>query len=88
MLDRRISINTQLNFKVPYHSQLNNLEHPLGACNVVTCVAIVLKYYGIDSRSAQEINNDVQLEDVLFRTRSSNNPIIAKAIFSERFFRV
>ncbi len=56
----------KVDLKVPYHSQLNNLEHPLGACNV-TCVAMVLKYYGIDSRTAQDISNDVQLEDVLFR---------------------
>jgi uncharacterized protein YvpB len=56
----------KVDLKVPYHSQLNNLEHPLGTCNV-TCVAMVLKYYGIDSRTAQDINNDVQLEDVLFR---------------------
>ncbi|MFZ1029901.1 MAG: C39 family peptidase [Limnoraphis robusta] len=56
----------KVDLKVPYHSQLNNLENPNGACNV-TCVAMVLKYYGVDSRSAQDINNDVQLEDVLFR---------------------
>ncbi|WP_413160395.1 C39 family peptidase [Capilliphycus salinus ALCB114379] len=56
----------KVDLNVPYYDQLNNLEHPQGACNV-TCVAMVLKYYGIDSRSAKEISNDVQLEDVLFR---------------------
>jgi uncharacterized protein YvpB len=52
--------------KVPYHSQLNNLENPHGACNV-TSIAMVLKFYGVDSRTQEDINNDVQLEDILYQ---------------------
>ncbi|MEG3919043.1 C39 family peptidase [Microcoleus sp. POL10_C6] len=56
----------KVDLKVPYHSQLNNLKRPSGACNV-TCIAMVLKYYEVDSRTQEDIKNDVQLEDVLFR---------------------
>lgn len=56
----------KVNLQVPYHSQLNNLENPYGACNV-TSIAMVLKFYEVDSRTSEDINNDVQLEDVLFQ---------------------
>ncbi len=55
-----------VNLQVPYHSQINNLENPYGACNV-TSIAMVLKFYGVDSRTPEDINNDVQLEDVLYQ---------------------
>jgi uncharacterized protein YvpB len=56
----------KVNLKVTYHSQLNNLENPYGACNV-TSLAMVLKFYGVDSRTKEDINNDVQLEDILYQ---------------------
>jgi uncharacterized protein YvpB len=55
---------SKVDLDVPYHSQLNNEINPLGACNV-TSVAMVLKYYKVDSRTPADIQNDVQLEDVL-----------------------
>ncbi|MGL5082581.1 MAG: C39 family peptidase [Microcoleaceae cyanobacterium] len=51
--------------KVPYHTQLNNKYEPSGTCNV-TCVAMVLKYYEVDSRTASDLENKVQLEDILY----------------------
>ncbi len=57
---------TKVDLDVPHHSQLNNKIHPSGACNV-TSVAMVLKYYKIDSRTPADIQNDVQLEDVLMK---------------------
>lgn len=56
----------KVNLKVTYHSQLNNLENPYGACNV-TSLAMVLKFYGVDYRTKEDINNDVQLEDLLYQ---------------------
>ncbi|MDY6807029.1 MAG: C39 family peptidase [Cyanobacteriota bacterium] len=56
----------KVDLDVPYHSQLNNKIKPSGACNV-TSVAMILKYYGIDSRTPADIANDVQLEDVLMQ---------------------
>lgn len=56
----------KVNLDVPYHTQHNNIENPSGACNV-TCMAMVLKYYGVDSRTQADLNRDVQLEDVLYR---------------------
>ncbi|MEG5172820.1 C39 family peptidase [Microcoleus sp. B3-D7] len=57
---------SKVNLKVTYHSQLNNLENPYGACNV-TSLAMVLKFYGVDYRTKEDINNDVQLEDILYQ---------------------
>ena len=57
---------SKVDLDVPYHSQLNNKFNPYGACNV-TCVAMVLKYYKIDSRTPTDIQNNVQLEDVLMQ---------------------
>ena len=56
----------KVDLDVPYHSQLNNKINRLGACNV-TSVAMILKYYGIDSRTPEDIANDIQLEDVLMQ---------------------
>jgi hypothetical protein len=55
----------KINLAVPFHTQHNNQYNPGGACNV-TCIAMILKYYGIDSRTQADINRDLQLEDVLY----------------------
>ncbi|ERT07648.1 putative peptidoglycan binding domain protein [Lyngbya aestuarii BL J] len=55
----------KVNLKVPFHTQHNNQQNPSGACNV-TCIAMILKYYGVDSRTPDDINRNVQLEDVLY----------------------
>lgn len=65
--------------KVPYHSQLNNIQNPYGSCNV-TCVAMCLHHLGMDPKPAGE-----QLEDVLYRRleskgRSRHNPYDLKAL--------
>ncbi len=60
------SLPKKVNLDVPYHSQHNNRENPSGACNV-TCMAMMLKYYGVDSRTQADLERDVQLEDVLYR---------------------
>lgn len=54
-----------VNLDVPYHTQLNNYYQPYGTCNV-TCMAMILKYYGVDSRTAADLQKDIQLEDVLY----------------------
>ncbi len=48
-----------INLKVPYLSQRNNLRDPDKTCNV-TCVAMILKYFGIQGN-----NSTQQLEDEL-----------------------
>ncbi|MEB3281013.1 MAG: C39 family peptidase [Lyngbya sp.] len=55
----------KVNLAVPYHTQHNNKYNPGGSCNV-TCIAMILKYYGVDSRTQDDIDRDVQLEDVLY----------------------
>lgn len=55
----------KVNLAVPFHTQHNNQYNPGGSCNV-TCIAMILKYYGIDSRTQADIDLDVQLEDVLY----------------------
>lgn len=49
-----------IDVKVPYLSQLDNVNHPYGTCNL-TSIAMVLKYFGIKG------TGDGQLEDQLFR---------------------
>jgi hypothetical protein len=56
---------SKVNLDVQYHSQLNNKNNPYGACNV-TSMAMLLKYYGVDSRTKADLDRDVQLEDVLY----------------------
>ncbi|EAW35265.1 C39 family peptidase [Lyngbya sp. PCC 8106] len=55
----------KVNLAVPFHTQHNNKYNPGGSCNV-TCIAMILKYYGIDSRTKTDLDQDVQLEDVLY----------------------
>lgn len=57
---------SQVNLQVTHHSQLNNNKNPRGACNV-TCVAMILNYYGVDSRTEAEIQQGVQREDILYQ---------------------
>ena len=56
---------SKVDLDVPYHSQLNNKNNPYGSCNV-TSMAMLLKYYGVDSRTEADFDRDVQLEDVLY----------------------
>ncbi|GCL34113.1 peptidoglycan-binding domain 1 protein [Planktothrix agardhii CCAP 1459/11A] len=56
---------TKINLEVPYHSQLNNEYQPYGTCNV-TSVAMVLKFYKVDSRTQADLNQGAQLEDQLY----------------------
>ncbi|MEL7038751.1 MAG: C39 family peptidase [Cyanobacteria bacterium J06592_8] len=60
-----LTLPSQVNLEVPFHTQHNNQQNPSGACNV-TCIAMILKYYGIDSRTQADIDRDIQLEDVLY----------------------
>ena len=48
-----------IKLNVPYHSQLNNLNNPTGACNV-TSMAMVMRYCGFKNPSGG------QLEDYLY----------------------
>jgi len=58
--------NTKI-LKVPYLSQLDNVEDPYGTCNV-TSVAMCMGYFGHPLR-----HNDVQLEDELNQYCNNNN---------------
>ncbi|WP_008310493.1 C39 family peptidase [Leptolyngbya sp. PCC 6406] len=49
----------QVNLSVPWYSQRDNKYHPSSTCNV-TCVAMILAYFGVRPKS------DVQLEDQLY----------------------
>ena len=49
------------NLPVPYYSQRDNKYHPTGTCNI-TCVAMLLAYYGIPQRL-----DNCQYEDELFQ---------------------
>jgi GH24 family phage-related lysozyme (muramidase) len=52
-------METKLILKVPYHSQRDNEFYPSNTCNI-TCVAMVLAFFGINSKLKP------QLEDELF----------------------
>ncbi|WP_413160383.1 C39 family peptidase [Capilliphycus salinus ALCB114379] len=59
------TIPAKVNLSVPFHTQHNNKFNPGGSCNV-TCLAMILNYYGIDSRTQADLDRSVQLEDILY----------------------
>ncbi|MGB3403632.1 MAG: C39 family peptidase [Microcoleaceae cyanobacterium] len=56
---------SKVDLDVDYHSQLNNKNNPYGSCNV-TSMSMLLKFYGVDSRTQADRDRNVQLEDVLY----------------------
>jgi uncharacterized protein YvpB len=62
--------------EVPYLSQRDNQHHPNGTCNV-TCLAMVLSYFGVRPRRELE-----QLEDELFNVLWSDE---GRAYFRKNF---
>lgn len=60
-------INQTVKLSVPYHTQHNNFFYPHRTCNV-TCIAMVLDFYGIKGNGVFK-----QLEDEIFAWMQRNN---------------
>jgi uncharacterized protein YvpB len=64
---------TKILEKVPHFSQLDNLHHPYGSCNV-TSIAMCLWYYGIRGNGSQKQLEDQLYQDLLNAGKSRHDP--------------